>query len=357
MTTISRDLSIDFDKLLEDLQRDDDGRYSLTLLHKTDGSIYCFLSDRLQGVDSEETIPVGATLGLSKKRRDIQVHYDVAFHKRDTGDGFYFVLESDTPFDRNRELIVPFNFEDDPPYAVVSKGLKQKLGDYMSMRANRDIEMLEHIGQHGLLKTFFNRRFRREIKKKYASIRETEQSLKTHITDLFREHTSPSTILHPFKYLNEDKGKRALFVKQEYKNFLCVFPLITFIPYKPVINALNDEFTAPFELKFKLMKSKEEEQRVLLSDFAYSHPKAKEGVIRAFESVKHAANFTTYAGFAGLTVLAHKYAPWWASYPMTAVSSLSGLTMLYNVIRSRGRDSSGVISTFLGSLVPYNKLD
>lgn len=363
MVSLIRNLLPDsIDGIIESFERDENEQYSLTLLHKTDNSIYCFLSGNLQGIDSNLKIPFGMTLALAKRRR-VRAHYDVVFDRQDIEKGHYFLFsEADLFTEESKSQVIPFLFGDELPlpYAVVDRGLRKLLLEYMQMGANNRLEAIERVGEYGVLRSIIYTRFNGDWKKKGAQISEAGMSLKSRVTELFHEYNSPSTLIHPVDYRPEDRKQQTMFTNQKFPVKAWLIPLIylrmSFMPYSAVITDTKEDFQTPYEKRFKLIKSKEEEVNILLSDFAMAHPKAIDGLVRILEFMKHTANVTTYAALVGLTALAYQYAHPAISYPMMAVSSLSGLTMLGNVVRSHGRDSSGLISTFLERKM-YNKLN
>jgi|WetSurMetagenome_2_1015567.scaffolds.fasta_scaffold142063_2 hypothetical protein len=344
------------DDLVSRLEKDSNEQYNLTLLHKTKDSIYCFLSDNLQGITPNQKIRFGMSLAFSKGN-DVEAYYDAEFEKRQTAEGYYFLFKHDSPMPKDQApKILPFEFkEDNIPYAIVDKRLKDMLTEYVEMDANMTLEMFSTMGDHGAVGGQIRFMFNGKTKRKAAEIREYGKMLKARVTDLFHEEKSPSTLIHPKGYLLQDRSKKTMFAKKiPYKQILQVGALVPFIAAAP-ISALTSEFekdfTVPYENRFKLDKSKEEEAQIILSDFAAGHPKVIKGMIRMLESIKHTANVANYAGLVSISALAYQYGPPAIGYLMLGISAASGMTMLNNAISSQGRDSGGLVSSLLEEML------
>lgn len=331
------------DTLLERWEGEGTEQYRLTLLHKNNDNIYCFLSGNLQEIKPEQKIDRGMTISLSKKNR-IESHYDLIFHRKEVNERYYFTLEKES-FYKKKTKVLPFGFESEPPSIIVNRDLKEKLIDYIEKRSGRTLNVLEYIGNNNLLKAIFHIRHREKWKEEKEKIKEVEKSFRKDITELFKEEPSPSLFIRRGQYLPEDISKEVLFVKG--RNSLKYVLLIPGLAIMPV--SFPDVFLRPLNAKYeqKFLKTKEEEYKFLISEFALAHPKLIKGVQRIFEGFKHVSNLSVYTASLGITVLSHLYTPPVISYPLITLNSASALTMLTNLIRSKGRDSSGIISSLL----------
>lgn len=349
----------DIGRLIDDLEEDHSEQNLLTLLHKTDNSSYYFLSPNLQEIGENLKMPYGMTLELKGKKSKVKIHYDVEFERKDIDDGHYFLLKNDSPLPNESDpKVIPFLFRNDSPYAIVDGGLKHILLEYAQMRADISIDVYEHLGHYGILRGIAMGFFNKNLNKKNKLAKEASKDLSSRINELFRYEKSPSTLIHKHEYRDEDFDKKTMFVKMGFlekvfkiPKIVYIVPMIALTPYSYLINEIKKTIQSPYENRFKLMKSKEEEERVLMSDFAFAHPKAINGFYRVIEFMKHGANGITFGLYVGATYLAEQYTHWGLSYPMMAVGAASGLTMLGNYITSGGRNSSGMISTLIDSKV------
>lgn len=328
------------DTFLQTWQQDESEQYRLTLLHKSRSSIYCFLSSSMQELIPEQNIPMGMTLAFSKKTK-IQAHYGVVLHRKDIDGGYYYTFDSDSPL-QEKDRVIPFRYENELPSVIVDKGLKQKLLDYITLQANFLLQGLEYVGEHGSLRTYFYAKFSKERKTKKKTLRGSGRSLRSTVEALLHEESSPSSFIQPSAYVEEDKGKKAIFVEEKMRKYLLL--LIAFVPpsrLETQIMQAQDQYKSHFG------ESKQEEAQRLLSEFATGHPKAIEGLRGGIRLIKHTSNLSVYAIQLITTALAYKYAWRIISYPLIAASVASGLTMANNLIRSRGQDSSGIIATLI----------
>lgn len=339
------------DELIDRWEKTDSETYRLTLLHKKDKAIYCFLSGNMQEIEPEQKVDLGMTIALSK-RTAINVHYDVVFHRHDIDGGYYLSFDEDDPLESEGKII-PFCYKSELPSVIVDKNLKEKLLDYITIYSDNLMEGLEYFGEHNFLKAVFNMTFKKKWKEKSITYKEIGKSVKRSIEDLFREESSPSIFIRPASYEESDKNKKTIFVRQHILRYLpIIIPILAFSPYSALIDFYRENTKDPYENKFG--QSKEEEARSLMSDFVLGHPKIFKGAQKLLELFKHASNMGIYAAQVAATVLAYKYTWPIISYPMILGSGLSGCTMIRNFIKSKGRNSSGIISTFLDYC--YNEL-
>jgi len=342
------------DELIERLEKEDSSQFRLTLLHKTKDSIYCFLSPGLSEVIPEQKIPWGITLAFSK-RIDFKTHYDLVFHKQNIDKGYYFLLEDDNPIEA-KPRVIPFCYQDDElPSTIVERNLKTRLLECITAEANQRIKTIEQFGELGLIKTFFKNN--KENKEEREAIKEEGKAIKRNVQALFHEESSPSVLLHQIDYNDSDKDKKTMFVKSNYLKVILQTPgilsILTLIPQSIVENYNTTTLKKKYKPEFN--QSKEEEAKSIISDFYIAHPKAVEGIKVLLRAAKHTGNITTYATIAGVTALSYKYLSPYLSYPLIATTGASGLTMTANIISSRGKNSSGIISTLIDK-VYFNRL-
>lgn len=330
------------DELFEEWNKDDGDQHRLTLLHKNGDNLYCFLSRGVQEITPEKKIDLGMTIALSKYI-SVNCHYDVIFHKRDIEDGYYFTMDDDNPFEL-KSRIVPFCYQSDLPSVIVEKSLTKKLLEYIAMRSDDALKISEYIGEHNILKVIFKAVYDTFIKKPQPN--EIASSFRKNISDLFHEEKSPSVLLQPKDYVEEDHGREAIFVKKKIpKKTILAMPLLAFVPYSLFIESIATKTIKKYEQKFG--QSKEEEAKSLLSEFGIGHPKASKGMRKMAEWLKHTANLGVYTALAGTTALAYHFTMPAISYPLIACSGASGLTMLANLALSKGKDSSGIIASII----------
>ena len=154
--------------------------------------------------------------------------------------------------------------------------------------------------------------------------------------------------MHPHQYADDDRRLPSMFIRRRgaplIPKIILAFPMIAAMPYS-FYTTMISEVEDPYRNRFG--ESREEERRSLVSSFMFGHPHAAAGIRRIYEAVKHTANTVTYGIMAGGAVLFSD-----SNYPKLAGcaqiwTGFCGATMLWNLIRSRGRDSSGPISTLL----------
>ncbi len=343
------------DEVIDKWRQEDSEKYRLTLLHKNKNDYYCFLSNNMQEIESNNEISMGMTIVAKPKRVNVKVHYDLVFSKKDLNEGFYFVMSEESLFERENKVI-PFYFKSDLLSTIVERQLKEKLLDYIEIKSRGTITNFEYLGSHTFIKTFLHVLFSKEVKEKRKIYRAASKSLGNDISSLFHEEKSPSDFIQQFDYLSEDKKKKTLFVNS-LKNILTpmsFIPLSSFLPYSMCKYYISQAVIKPYENKFG--QNKEEEAKALSSEFFAGHPRVVEGFTKILEVIKHTGNITAYAMLGGATAFSHFIldSPV-LSYPLITGMGLSGLTMLTNFIKSKGRNSSGMISTVLDIML-YNKL-
>ncbi len=334
------------DELLDRWNREDNEQYRLTLLHRNNDKFYFFLSGNLQEIKPEQKLDTGMSISVSSKKVRINCHYNTTFHKREIKDGYYYITEEESTLEKIARVI-PFKFTSEPPSLMVDKNLREKLMDYIIAKSNLIIESLEYIGHNGLIKAIINSKQKKEWKEKSKVVKKIGLSIKEDITKLFEEEQSPSSLISRIEYKSCERNKKVMFEKETrgaLKIFLLGIPFIAIGPYS-VLNLHIPNESIKYQQKF--LQSKEEEARSMLSEFFIANPKVKEGIQRVFEFYKHIANTTIYTGLIGITTLSYAYTWPIISYPMITLAGASGLTMLTNLIRSRGRNSSGIISSLL----------
>ncbi|MBI2110444.1 hypothetical protein HYT51_01555 [Candidatus Woesearchaeota archaeon] len=297
----------------------------------------------MQEISPEIEIPTGMTVAFSR-RNDIRVWYDINFHRRDTEDGYYFVFDSNTPLSK-KEKVIPFLYTENPPSVIVDKNLKERLNSYIDETANYSLKLLEEVGKQGLVRTFLKSRISKEWRNRRANWRKTKGSLENTIQSLFHEEHSPSLFMQPYRYREEDKKEEKLFVRRDWtKLTLLVIPGLGIAPYS-IIEDYRNRMQINYKKKFR--PGEEDDPKILLSDFAAAYPLVTKGICNMLESCKHASNIIMYTGELTTSVLTYVYISPWLSYPLIALNCASGLTMAKNLIKSRGRDSSGLFSTIL----------
>lgn len=184
-------------------------------------------------------------------------------------------------------------------------------------------------------------------------VKKASEDLSNQVADLFREEKNPSTFMQPTEYLDH-QDKKAFFVSQNKLLILGSILPMAFMPYSFLRQAFTQHIEKSYELQFG--KDEEEKAKMALGEFLLGHPRAKKGIIKSAELLKHAGNITTYAAYAGTAGLAYHFLSSFLSYPLVIGSAASGLTMAVNFVKSRGHDSSGIIST-LAERKYYHKLE
>ena len=347
------------ENIIERFENEGSESYRLTLLHKNNSDLCCFLSGNLQEISSTQKIDVGITMVFSKKIK-IDVHYDIEFKKREIKNGYYYVMFDDSPGELN-ERVIPFGFVKEPPSVIVHRNLEEKLIDCLECKSQLLLDFLEELGEGNSLKVIYDSVRSKKWKNRYKKLMEYKKSLQQNVSFLFHEESSPSTFILPTSYISEDATKKTLFVREsDYKNTIVAIPLIAFMP-NTFLDYFEKEMIDTYRNKIdtyrnKFGQSKEEEMRLMLSEFFMSHPKARKGIKKILEFYKPASNLSMYALQAGLTALAYRYTPSIIGYPFFTFTLLSGCTIATNLIISRGKDSSGIISTLLRKSLT-NKLE
>jgi len=337
---------------IERWEQDEGDSYRLTLLHKNKDRLYCFLSGNMQEVAPEQRIDLGMTIAISKRTR-VRVHYDGTFHQRKIPGGHYLTFSEDT-IDGETEKAIPFRYERELPSVIVERNLKQKLTDYIERGGETLLQTIEHYGDHTLARALYDFRFGKKWREMNKEIREARKALRRDITFLFHEERSPSTFIQPQNYLGQDRKKASMFTKQTtLPKVIAVMPIIALAPLS-AFEMITEEASDAYENKFG--ESKEEEAQRALSEFAMANPRTLKGFNKFLRTFKHAANMGIYATQAAITGAAYAYTWPIISYPLIASAVASGATMAANLVRSRGRDSSGIISTIIEKSA-FNKLD
>ena len=290
---------------------------------------------------------MGMTIAVSRRTAAIEVHYDVLFHQKDASGKPYLIMEQDSPLKNQCKKVVPFRFTREAPSVIVDRTLSSNLLEYVSQIGESNLDAFEQIGEVGICRALLRYSFGKEVKQKRATIKESGNSLEAKIRALFEHETSPSTFMHPYQYADEDRARKSMFVREgKWRGLKIIFalPVIAAIPYS-FYNTMLSKIRDPYENRFG--ESKEEERRSLVSSFMLGHPQAAAGIQRIYEAIKHSANASTYGLMLAGASLIHN-----SNYPKIAGfaqiwTGICGATMLWNLIRSRGRDSSGPISTLL----------
>lgn len=349
----------DVSSAVADWQTEGEGQRRITLLHKDNDRMYCFLSYNMQEVKPDEKIDMGMTISLSKGRVDVNAHYDPVFHQRDLQRGHYFTFEQDSLRDE-REMVIPFRYDCELPSAIVDSKLQRKVTDLMEFKAKGMFEGFERIEEEGILRALYKDGFSRQSKERKKQSRALKDSLRRNIEFLFHEHSSPSVFIQKSEYQKRDRGLKTMFLRKDSLLSLIKFlPLVAAMPQEGINRALQIGFVDPYRSRFG--ESREDETERLLSEFAGGHPKVIGGAQRVIRGFKHFGNLSLYSLQAGLT----------ATYALNAssdsgfnsfmvptvmgITALSGATILGNAIVSRGRNSSGVVSTLLDRAL-YKKL-
>lgn len=343
MSSIIRDMIPgSIDDVIERWEQDESENYRLTLLHKNGKDLYCFLSGNMQEIEERNKIDMGMTLSFGKKT-NIESYYDIIFRKNEIKDGYYFTFKHDD-ITEGGEKVIPFRFEEEMPSVIVDKNLMKKINDYLTKSCEIVLGELEYLGDHGTLRYFIYAKFDKERKERIELNNSLKISLGNTLNNLFRENKSPSSFIKPINYLERDKKKKSIFVKKNLmKHCLWVPSFVSLFPKSLIDHFFDVKIKDSYQDRFG--QSKEEEAEVLMSDFAIGHPKVIKGVKIFIESTRHLGNTVNYSAQTSLTLLAYNYAEPIIHYPMIGGVALTGATMLSNLIKSKGRDSSGIIST------------
>src|SRR3989344_860783 len=150
------------DDIVEQWEENDNEQLRLTLLHKSPQGLYCFLSGNLQEVVPEEKIDMGITIGFptNPKKRYLNIHYDVIFHKKELGNKHYLTMEEeDTIKDNRKHTIVPFKFDKILPSTIVDRSLKNKILNFITSSGEIKMEFMEYFGDENFLKAFYKSYF------------------------------------------------------------------------------------------------------------------------------------------------------------------------------------------------------
>lgn len=333
------------DDLLDGWEMTENDRYRLTVLHKNNDALYCFLSGNLQEIKDGEKIDLGMSIALSKKTK-IAIHYDALFKKIDKGDGFYYSFEEDNPIEKETRVI-PFMFHNEPPSLIINKDITHKLLDALQNESQYRLNCLEYMGENGLIKTLVYY-FKKGFQAKEKEITETKKLIKKDLVELLKEEGSPSRLMKKIEYYSPYSKNKVLFAKEEAWPILiklvCNAPLMSLIPFSAGKVYLS-QIRQNYETKFN--RTKEEEAKAMMSEFFIAHPKAQRALIKIFESYKHFANVSTYIGSLAITNLMYNHTPSIISYPLIALNAASAVTIATNLAISKGRDSSGIISSVL----------
>jgi len=333
------------DALIREWDEDEGEIFRLTLLHKDKQSLYCFLSGNMQEVTQGQEIPFGITLSISDKL-SIKVHYDVVFKQRRIDDEYYFLFEEGSLVGKGQKVI-PFKFESEPPSVIVNKSLQNQLMSYYNQLGQNMLDEIRQVGDQNVWKALNDIKYSREWNSRHKESREKRESLEKDISALFEQEDSPSAVLEPFERLDEDIELDTLFVKKHrLKSLMKATTMFAVMPYESLNFYFQDLFQKNYKKKFS--GDKEDDIRILLSDFSVGYP----GVVKGFQKIcgigMHLSNVVMYGLLLGCTALAHKYTWPIISYPLTFWSGVSGFTMGKNLISSRGKDSSGLLSSLIG---------
>ena len=106
---------------------------------------------------------------------------------------------------------------------------------------------------------------------------------------------------------------------------------------------LNTDMKELYQNRFG--DGEEKAAQAAVSEHFMAHPRMYNGCMKIIEILKHTANLSMYTGQLGLTAAAYNYTHPVISYPIIGATAISGLTILNNLIKTGGSDSSGVIST------------
>ena len=348
------------DELLQLCESTDSGKSRLTLLHKAKEGTYALLTKGVQEVRPECEIPVGVFVAAKPKGLEYYVKQGIVLRKRCFEEEFYFTVEAEAVSEK-KEYLVPFKFtSEELPSVIVEKELETTLFSCFVRDEQRKLECIEIMGERGIAYAVCYELFG-EGKKKTKEVKIESTTYSQKIQALLQDEDSPSVLLHPKEYYKEDKSKELLFIKNSFKSakvlgeVLLLSPLLAVIPYSALVQGTKDKWDKKYNQVFGEKMSEKDEKKRVLGEFILAHPKAGEGLKRMIEAFKHGGNIITYAAQAGLTYAAYKHMTEYISYPLLGLTALSGLQMTVNMIRSNGRDSSGIISSFLERKL-YNKL-
>ncbi len=326
--------------------REEDSKYRLTLIHKSGDRSYCFLSNGLKEIKPEEKMDV-LSLSLSKKRR-VEMHYDSVFHERSTYGGKYYVLEQ-AALSKEKPKVIPFLFNRELPSIVVDASLTKKINEYISLSGSTNIQALESLAENGWIRFIFSPSIRNSFKERLNLIREQSEGIRKEVSDLFVKEVSPSVFIQPKDYLPIDLKNKSMFTQPNklalYGKSFYLMPLISIFPYDTTKQILTTELKRGYRSKFG--QSEEEQEKVALSDFFIANPRVLGGFERLFEGVKNVSNFVSFGMLAGAQHLSEELSWEYVHEPLKWWMYASGATMLLNLISSRGRNSSGLVSSLI----------
>lgn len=345
------------DGAVERASQEGEGRYRLTLLHKSGENVYAFLSNGLQEMGSEQPLESGITLSASRQL-GADMHADVKFLQRGLAhapESSYYVLTEQTLFGE-KSRVIPFAFGEAPPSVIVDGGLESQLQELFRLRHDRQLGFFEDVGANGLLRAFWHSRSP-SAKKRRQEVRALNGSIEGKLKSLFREEPSPSRALLPVEYAREDRDKSSIFVDRfPYGKLIKAGLSLPYFAYTPrgFFDLGFPNLAQKYQQRFG--QGKGTEARAAFGELLYAHPKAEEGFRRMYDALKHVGNMSLYAVQLAATWAANSYAPEWVGKPLTFLAVLSGSMMAVNLVASKGRDSSGLISTVLNRGYERQKL-
>ena len=333
------------DELLEGWKSDDAENLRVTLLYKDQERTYFFLSEGVAELNPGREITAGIFLALTPKKTIAEVVHNAVFLERKTTNGYYFVV---THKEISEEIhLLPFKYVTRRlPSVILNKALEERVYMNICDVEQEKIAAIEKIGEEGLIRAYVRERICRRFKKRSNELAAEARRIHSDIAKLFEEFSCPSVMLTQSERFEEDYRTKTLFVQEiliKRIQTAGIFLVLCLVPYSPVIEKIKDD-NANYELRFG-EKANDEKKR-LIGEFFMEHPRAAKGMKAVYECMKHASNVLAFGVGAGVSYLGYKYAHPIVSYPLMCASTLSAAQMFWNVVQSKGHDSSGIISSY-----------
>jgi hypothetical protein len=323
--------------------------YRVSLLHKTDAEIMCWISSNLNVIRHGTKHTVGFPLRIKNGRANVSIAYDAKFALRSLGDTAYFTYESDGSM-TEKTYVLPYEFENTTlPTAVADSSLHASLEEFFNLKTENVLRIYETVGELGMGRAFLYTRTSKEFKSRKKEMREVASNLEKKCQGFFCDELFESTPLRKKDLLFEDR-KNTLLYERAGPKILLGIPILAAMPQSVLTDTL-EQFQLSYDTRFS---ADSDDEMAALSSLLLGSPEQEKSAKNFLLGVKHFGNISAYAGLLGATVLANT-TPLPLDSVLTLASVASGATMGYNAVRSLGDNSSGIISTVIDKYV-YPKM-